>query len=459
MNRSDRWGGRTAGRGRIVRIKAWGGALVALFSFVAGAQDPGGPERFVLETGPACLYLRDTNSPLTVVHLNIPGGKAAVPPGQDGLAHLATRLALEISDMSQARNLMAQATRITMAVKEDYSVISIACLSENLEDALRVATPTVRKPLFTGIRIENIKKVMEIQRRTEEDDSVVAGHNAAMAAIFSGQGCGGAVYGTEESLKAFDKKDISAFYERYVKGSGIFFTVCSDLDQGTVQRLLQDYFGASAEGSGDPVPPPIEPSLPDARTIGRDRDTKQSYVGQAFILPPLSPQSHARSFLLEVLLGKPPGSRLWALRSREELAYNVNARVTWTRGRGLLEAYLETQNDKREKALIGLEEVLGELWKNGIDDNELEATKILARSWFLRSLEGKEARAGAMGFFEALGLGAESMVGLVDEINAVDLEGMNRFIRDVLDPEKALVVLVGPQAGVLEPSIKKEVEK
>jgi zinc protease len=439
------------GRARFRRRGPRGGALVCLLAAVlgpaGGAENRGRPEKFILATGMACLYAQDLSSPLTVLQLHIPGGKSAVPPGKDGLAHLATRLALEIPDMSKAQELMSQATRITMHVQEDYSVIGISCLSENLEAALRAASGIIRKPLFTGIRIGNIKDVMKIQGHAAQDDSVSAGHDAALEALFGGRGRGGAVFGTEESLRSIRKKDLTDFHGRFFTRAGIVFSVCTDLDREIVRELLEAHFDGFPEGEGDRNPFPADPVLPEEKTVRKGRDTRQSYVGQAFVLPPLSPAAYAKGFLLEVLLGKPPGSRLWPLREEERLAYNVNARVTWTRGRGILEAYLETENEKTERALSGLSSVISGLWEDGLGEAELAATKTLARSWFLRSQEGKEGRAAAMGHFEALGLGVENLTGLVDAINAVDLDAMNRFIRDVLDPATALVVVVGPDNG------------
>jgi predicted Zn-dependent peptidase len=157
------------------------------------------------------------------------------------------------------------------------------------------------------------------------------------------------------------------------------------------------------------------------------------------------PADHAKGFLLEVLVGQGPGSRLWDLRTAGRLAYNVDSRATWTRGGGILEAFLETENAKATRAAEALDGTLRELWEKGVGAGELEATKSMAKAGFLRSAEMKATRTRFLGGFEVLGLGFEHISGLFEAIDDVTLEDLNAYIRAVLDPEKALRINVGPE--------------
>jgi zinc protease len=415
------------------------------------AQQPSGPvaspwkektEKFRLATGMDCLYQKDGASSMTIVELFVPGGKGAVPEGKDGLAYLTTRLTLEIPDFSVAQDIMAQATRMGVAVLEDSSIISLECLSENLDDALRVASEIIQSPLFSGVRIDNIKNAMSIYGKAEEDDAAEAGHGAALRAFFGGRGYGSVVYGTASSLKAIEKKDITAYYARFFTRSGILFSVCSNLEKDRVRALLEKYFVKFKTARAEDLSP-SPPSLPGNRTITLDRDTKQTYVARAFLLPPVTAGDWAKGYLLEVLLGKGPGSRLWDLRADRRLAYNVGARLTWMKACGVMEAYLETENSKKDQAAAALDEVLKSLYEKGVTEDELGMTKTLARAQILRTNEAKKPRAQTMGLCEVLGLGFDYLSSVFAGIDAVTPAEMNAFIKDVLDPDKSLLVLVG----------------
>lgn len=402
------------------------------------------PEKFTLTTGLPCVYQKDQSSPTTVVGLFAPGGKSAVPLGLDGLAYLTTRLTLEIPDEDMVQDLMSQATRLSLLCSEDFSAVLIECLSENLEEALRVAGKIIQDPLITGLRIARTKEMMKLYGRSEQDESTVVAHNAVMKAFFPGAGYGTAVYGTKDSLKALDRKDAVAFYRRFFTKKGLLFCVATDLDKAPVRALLEKYFAGFPDGEDVNIPM-VSPAFPAVRDIALTRDSKQTYVGRACLLPPPDAPSQAKGYLLETLLGKGPGSRLWGLRMTEKLAYSVNAELTWTKSSGILEAYLETENAKSSRASEALDRTLADLQDKGITEEELRTAKTMARASFLRSTEAKAPRLRAVGLFEVLGLGYEHLSGIFAALDAVTLEAMNAFIREALSPDRSLRVTVGPE--------------
>ena len=432
---------RSAGRALVAAFAA--GVLTAA---VAGPETgiwKTSPRRSALTTGIPLIFHQDKASAMTVVGLFVPGGRAAVPAGLDGLAYLTTRLTLEIPDESKARDLMAQATRMTFSCDEDYSLVVIECLSENLEAALRVAGKIIQDPLMTGLRIGRGKDMMTLYAQAEEDDAVLTGSNAAMKAFFQGRGYGSSSYGSKASLKAIERKDVLAFFRRHFTSKSVFFSVVSNLDPAPVQALLEKHFSKFPEGERPEVAA-ASPVLPEDREVRLAKDSKQTYVGRAFSLPSPTPDDHAKGTLIEVLIGKGAGSRLWALRTAERLAYNVDSRLTWTRSAGILEAFLETENAKSERASASLDRELRALWEKGVTAAEFEATKIMAKASFLRSAETKSARMRILGQWEVLGLGFDHIAGLFGAIDAITLDGLNAYIRAVLAPDKALKVTVGP---------------
>jgi len=401
------------------------------------------PEKFMLSTGLPCIYHRDMNSPTTVVALFAGGGLSAVPAAVDGLAYLATRLTLEIPDEGKVQDLMSQATQFSLLCSEDCSIVLIECLSENLERALRAGSEMIQDPLITGLRIGRVKETMKLYGRADADVSPIAGRGAILKAFFGGNGYGTAVYGTEESLKDIGRKEALAFYRRFFTKPNLFFCVGTDLEMEPVRALLEKYFAKFPDGEAVAIAP-VPPALPANREIALPKDTKQTYIGRAFALPAPDALNQAKGYLLETLLGKGPGSRLWGLRVAEKLAYNVDAHVTWTKSSGILEAFLETENRKSARASEALDAVLAGLQEMGITDEELRTTRTMAKAQFLRATEAKAPRMRALGLFEVLGLGYGHLERLFEVLDAVTLEDMNAYIRAVLAPEKALKVTIGP---------------
>jgi zinc protease len=441
------------------RLPRPAGLLLAAV-LAAGAAGPGRPPdppvspwrtppvMFDLDGGVRCLYQKDDASPTTVIGLFIGGGRASVPPGLDGLAAISTRLLLEIPDEGKVRDLMAQATRLSYVCLDDHSVVLIECLSENVEEALRVAAKIIQDPLISGLRVNRAKDLMTANGKIEADDAVTAARAAVFSALFGATGYGSALYGTKETLKAIGRKDVLAYVRRSVVKPNLFFCVESDLDRETIARLLESSFDAIPDGPAPEWPRPA-PALPADRDVVLIQETKQTYLGRAYPLPRAGLADMAKGLLLETVLGKGPGSRLWSLRAEQRLAYSVDADLSWTQSSGVIIAHLETDRTKAPDAAAALDRVLEVLRKRGIPDAEMGAAKAMARARFLRAVEEKTPRLRTLGLFEVLGTGPDPAARLLAAVEAVSGAGLSAYAREVLAPERALRVTVGPLSGGL----------
>ena len=431
-------------RGTIWRART---ASLALFVLVAGAAVANAAtkvERAVFENGLTLLYQQDKASAVTTVQVFIRGGKAAIPEGKAGLAYLTTRLALEITDEGKAQDMMAQATRMASNAMADFSLISLECLSENLEEALKTAGRIILDPLFSGVRIDRIREFMTNQGRLEQDEATQAGYSEVLKGFYSGTSYGFPAYGTPETLKAIEKKDIVGFYEQSLRSGNMVFSVVSDVERPTVEALIQKYFAKLKSGQIEAASPPTA-KVPEPREVRLEKDTKQTYVALAYPLPALTARTYVMALALENLVGKGPGSRLWPLRAEKKLAYNVNCSASIMRGGGVIEAYLEADKTKTEAALDGLKTVLAELAQSGVDENELRVTKTLLRANVLRANEMKSPRARTVGQLEMLGLGGEYFEAFFADLEALTLDEFNAYIKSVLDPSRSLIVIIGPK--------------
>lgn len=418
--------------------------LSPIFSSEKASLSRNLPEKEFLANGLKLIYQKDASSAITVFQILINGGKAVEPEEKSGLAYLTTRLTLEIPDRKKIQDLMSQASRVSMASRGDYSLINITCLSEHLEETLKVTTNIMLKPLFSGLRIEGAKKMINYKRNRQEDDPANVAHKTYLERLFAKKGYGGSVLGSEESLKAIKKKDIKDFYDSYFKAENMVIAVISDLEKEPLIEILDEYFAKFPSGKlAESKPGPV--IIPEEKQVLIEKDTKQFFISLAFPLPKITRKNFALASIVENLLGKGVGSRLWDLRYREKLAYNVNAQATLMKDGGILEAYLETDKEKKEVALDALKKVLSSLFEKGITEEELEVTKNNGKAYFLRNNETKGIRAGNLVSFEALGLGYEFLNGFFLEIDAIGLDEINAYIKDILNPEKGVEVVIGPK--------------
>jgi predicted Zn-dependent peptidase len=251
--------------------------------------------------------------------------------------------------------------------------------------------------------------------------------------------------GTEDSLKAIKKKDIENFYKSHFFTENIVVVVSSDLEEEEITKLVKKYFKKFPQGTpSDLIPLTINPPAEKSHTL--ERDTEQTFAGYAFPLPKIDKRNLILSYMLENLIGKGFNSRLWPLRQKEKLAYLVNSRTNQLREGGFIEAYLETENSKKDVAMEALDKAMIKLFEEGVSEEELQVTKINSKANFLRNNETKNIRTITIAYFEALGMGYDFINKYFSAIDATTFEEFNAYIKEVLDPEKGIRITIGPKA-------------
>ncbi len=405
------------------------------------------PEKVVVNDEFSFIYQQDESSKITVIHILVKGGKRAVPVGQRGLSFITTGLAVEMPDIDEVRQLMQMATAHYYHVHTDYVTISIQCLTENLEKTLKIIARVLRKPLFSGLRINNVKRYMKHRQKGEVDSPEQLMELTFFNSLFTSYA--GSIYGDPESLKKIKKKDILNFYNRFFNHANMVISVCTDLSKAEMIPIISMNFDSFPPGKTQPLEP-VQASVPEKKEIFLKKDNQQVLISFGALLPGMSRKNFALIYLLENLLGKGIGSKLWPLRDKKELAYSLKTRFIQMRDAGLLTIFMKTDISKRAEAQQALKSLLMDLYKNGITPEELASTKVRSRADFLRDNETKVTRAHWLAYFEALGVGFDYLEAFFSHLDQVTHEDLNTYLKKVLNPDQLLEVVIGQESEVGE---------
>lgn len=390
------------------------------------------------------IFHQDTSSEITVIRILINGGKRAVPASLRGLALITTRLSLEMTTAASVRELMHLGSNFIYHVEGDYSMITIKSLSGNLEETLGIIVKIMKNPLFSGIRIGNIKKYMEHRQKREKDSLEHLMELTCFNAFFDGYD--GSIFGNDDSRKKIKKKNILQFYNRFFNRANMIISVSSDLTKTSIEKIIKKYFAAFP--GGEPLEArPVRASIPGEKEFFLKKDNQQVLISFAALLPGMSRKNYALICMLENLLGKGIGCKLWPLRAQKDLAYSLNTKVKQLQEGGLFIIYLKTDAEKKEEAYTALKELINDFYKSGITEDELHTAKVLARANFLRANETKGRKALNMAYFEAMGLGfnfLEDFFAYVDQITSADF---NIYMKKLLTPAHLIEVIIGPDEG------------
>ena len=402
--------------------------------------------RNVLQNGLTLITHSDASSAVTAIEILIRGGAAAEPAGRAGISHLTTRLAMDIPDLDTARDFMTRALQSTMISRDDDALIHLEFLTEFAEPILAASAKIFADPLITDIRIDLLTESMNHLRRIEADDALAEAGLAQREAFFGGSPHAGSTLGTEDSVRALKVKEIRSFYEHRFVAGNIVVVAVSDLGPEALLALMARHFGKLRAGRLDYAEQPLSVKDPPYAPQTIEKEQTQSVISCAFPLPPISRRDYARITLIENVLGRGAGSRLWSLRTEKKLAYSVSSPAEMFRRSGFISAILETETEKTAVARDELAAALRDFREKGISAEEFTAGRAVCGADFLRTNETKGRRASTLGFFETSGLGAEFFDLFSAELASLTLEEINAEIKRLFDPARASWVIVGPAA-------------
>lgn len=325
-----------------------------------------------------------------------------------------------------------------------------------------------------------MKKSLESRQESEQEDPDQLMNLSAFNAFFANHGYSGSVYGDSASLKAIKKKDIVNFYKRYFTSANMTISISTDLDESIIKETIKKFFsGFPGRESSPPVAVPVKASTPsekkfffkkglatppnkehgNSKTGQHDKkvrfspersqyflkkEKKQTLICFTALLPRMDPENFTLAFMLENLLGKGIGSRLWHLRMKHELAYGFEASLIQLEDAGILKIHIKTGNKKKEEAYRVLKNLVSNLYRTGITAEELNTAKMYSKANVLRMNETKEKRALHQGYFVVLGPGFGFLQDFFSKVDQLSLETINSYIKKVLKPGNLVEIVIGP---------------
>ncbi|MBB3765012.1 M16 family metallopeptidase [Sphingomicrobium lutaoense] len=416
-------------------------------------------EHVRLSNGAMLHYAHRDTVPVTQMVIEFDAGNAADSIGKSGLAAMTMALleegAGDLDAQAIAETRESLGTDIRFGNSMDESTVAMSTLSNNLGASLDLVGLMLKEPTFAEGEINRVRSqaLAGIARAKSSPNGLLA---MALPRIIYGENdpYGASPYGSEEAIKAFSRDDLVSFQQRFLRPDNMEVYVVSDLSLEEVKAAIDAEFGtwqAPAVAKGTKLFPerPKRPSQQQVILIDRP-DSPQSIVAAAQILPvdpsadlvDLNAANEALggSFLSRINMdlreskGWSYGVRGSVRRSDEDVAYYITAPV---------------QADRTADSLVALDgQVRAFLGDKGVTKDELE--RIVASN--VAALPGQFETASAVlsGMRNNVELGRpdDYYETLSEKYRAQTQEGLDGAIREVLDPEGWVWVIVGDARAV-----------
>jgi len=332
------------------------------------------------------------------------------------------------------------------ATDREYTVYYIKVARLHMDLALDVLVELVRRPLLDPAEMEKERQVVI------EELAMVADSPAQMAdllldsILWPDNPLGRDVAGTPDSVSAISRKALVRYLQTQYVPNNTVIAIAGNVDHEEVVAAIRRALGDWPTGRPASWLPDVESNPPKAdRCAVRYKSTEQAHISLAVRGIPLNhPDRHALSFI-SVILGEGMSSRLFVeLREKRGLVYDISSYVSHFLDTGAFNVYTGVDPKNAVEALKVVIAELARLSGQGPTSEELTKARELSKGRLLLRMEDTRNVSGWIGGQELLQGTVRNVEEAVAEIDAVTLEDLQRLSREIIDPRRAYLAVVGP---------------
>jgi zinc protease len=428
------------------------------------------PKVSVLENGLRVITVERHSLPIVTAQLVVTAGAEADPPGRPGTAQFVASMLDEGTADRTAQQIAAAIDQVggTMDTGADWddSFAAVSVLTDYTDLAFDLLADITLRPAFAPAEIERIRKQTLSALEVLLGDPSYLADAVLRRLIFAGTPYSHPADGTPDAVRQLTAQDLQRFHSQYYVPSRAFLIVVGDMTPAESVRQARRCFGAwrdralagkaNAAPSREPQQNPTAVAPRPHTTIVVDKpDAVQTEirvgnpgVGRA------NPDYDALSVANQIL-GGPASNRLFSsLRSQRGLSYSASSELVCYRDLGSWEVKTSTRTSETVEAVRLVLQEMKRLRDHPLGDADLKA----AQDYLIghRALEFETAAdvASQVMEFTTYGLPLEDWNRAPQRIQSLSKEAVSKAVQHHLDPDGAVIVLVG-NAGGFQKDLKK----
>jgi predicted Zn-dependent peptidase len=332
---------------------------------------------------------------------------------------------------------------------KEYTSFYAHVLDEQLPTALDLLTEIVTSPRFSHEDVEMERGVIleEIKMVEDTPDDLV--HEIFVTAFWPDHPLGRPILGTEETIASLQRAKIVEHYEETFQPSNVIFAASGNVKPEELLPFLEQHFPVMDRA---PFRREWDAPRPYQHVIIREKkELEQVHLCLGSRGYPQQGQERYAAALLNAVLGGGMSSRLFQrIREQEGLVYAIASYHNGYLHGGYQAVYAACAPKNVRRVLDSTLAELRKFRNEGATPDELASAKLHLKGSILLSLESTTSRMSGIARQEYYFGRQYSPDEIIDHIDAVTLEDIQRAAQTVVDPESLSLTMLG---NVKDPGI------
>ena len=334
---------------------------------------------------------------------------------------------------------------------KEYTCFYARVIDKDLPLAVDVICDLITSSLVEPADVDAERKVVLEEIAMRDDDPSDLIHDLFLENYYGDSTLGRPILGSVKSIKNMSRQTVFDYYRSKYQPQDLVVSVAGNIKHRQVVRMVED--ALSKDSFLDRA------NKSSASFIRPDSKTKVTGVGKVSLTYRKTEQAHliygvpgvarndSRRFALSVLasaLGGGMSSRMFQeIREKRGLAYSVYAYPQQFAGSGVLTFYVGCKPDKAYEVSALIQQILADVAKNGLTDEEINRAKGSVSGSLVLSQEDTGSRMNRIGKAELVSGKVLSFDEILKEIAAVTPDQIIEIARQSIKVSPTLSI-VGP---------------
>jgi zinc protease len=413
--------------------------------------------RRTLANGLRVLVAENHNAPLVALRTLVHSGADHDTMELAGLASLTSELldegAADRDGIRLAEDLGLLGASLGAGADWDASYVSVDVLSRNFDAAFAILSDVDRRPMLPEASLDRVRseRLMDLLQQRDEPASIAAKRFSSL--IYGTGAYGNTIVGNPESIARIRVDDIQRFYQTHFVPNNCSMVIAGDVETAKALEAAERLFGDWPQTDVPPRPSVAPQQFSESRIYLIDRPTAvQSEIRVGHIGVARATEDYFPLSVMNALLGGVFNSRI-NLNLREQHGYTYGARSTFAfrRQAGPFVVSAPVRNEVTRESVAEVMTELRRIRTGDVEERELSDTKNYLMGVFPATVQSAGEVAGRLLDMELYDLPHGYFDQYRENIAAVGKHDVERVAKRYIDPDRAVIVIVGNAKQIREP--------
>lgn len=368
--------------------------------------------------------------------------------GELGISHFLEHMCFRGTSSRTAYEITQQVDALGGIINaytgKEFTCFYMTVLPEFVDKAIDILFDIVFHSNLDKVSIEAEKAIISEEIKMVEDSPDDKAEELFMGALFPNSYYGKPILGTKESIAGFTPSSLNDFYQHYFNGDGVAIVVSGAVnDSKSIELMIQDKVSMIDFYA---MPSKLSPQIPESQPseLVVTRELEQTHICTGFRGIDFSSDDRFALNVFSTLFGGSMSSRLFQeIREKLGLAYSVYSISQFYRSSGVFMIYAGTSNNTCKQALDEIHRQIDGIRTNGVNETEFLRSKNQLKGNILIGLDTSVSWMNWMGRHVMFRSNIQSVSDVLQALDSVTLEDVNRIARIVLNVSQQVTVMLG----------------